>query len=145
MIDTLLTRLQRLEDLQAIQQLLIDYGQYLDAGDFSAYAGLFAEQGEVLLGPLGRAKGRIAIQELMSRALADLVGHSYHIISSPQITLAGERATTEVMWTVIKRAGDGSPVVQAIGRHRDELIREHGHWRFLKRKGFVDIPSTLPV
>ena len=32
----------------------------------------------------------------------------------------------------------------AIGRHRDELVREDGRWRFQKRRGFVDIPSTMP-
>ena len=30
-------RLQRLEDRDAIHQLFIDYGRYLDAGDFDAY------------------------------------------------------------------------------------------------------------
>src|SRR5262245_12237460 len=76
--DALAPRLQRLEDLMAIQQLFIDYGRYLDAGDIDAYASLFAEDGEVLLGPLGRAKGRAAIKELMGKALDGKQGSSYH-------------------------------------------------------------------
>jgi ketosteroid isomerase-like protein len=59
-------RLQRLEDLQEITQLFIDYGEHLDAGDFAAYARLFAEDGEVLLGPMGRATGRSEIEALMT-------------------------------------------------------------------------------
>ena len=62
-------RVQRLEDLMAIHQLFIDYGRYLDAGDVDAYASLFAEDGEVMLGPLGRARGPAAIKELMGKAL----------------------------------------------------------------------------
>ena len=52
-----LARLQRLEDLQAIHQLFVDYGAFLDAGDLDGYASLFADDGELLLGPLGRATG----------------------------------------------------------------------------------------
>ena len=57
-IERLDARVRRLEDVQAIHQLFIDHGEHLDAGDFDAFAELFAEDGEVLLGPLGRAKGR---------------------------------------------------------------------------------------
>jgi hypothetical protein len=57
MSDALEARLARLEDLMEIHQLFVDYGRYLDAGDFDAYAELFADDGEVLLGPMGRAKG----------------------------------------------------------------------------------------
>lgn len=143
MSDELLARVRRLEDLLAIHQLFIDYGRYLDAGDVDAYASLFAEDGEVLLGPLGRAKGRAAIRELMSKALGQ-PGSSYHIISSPQVALDGERATSSAMWTVIARGPQGAPAVTMIGRHVDELRRERDGWRFVRRKGYVDLPSVLP-
>jgi hypothetical protein len=32
-----------------------------------------------------------------------------------------------------------------IGHHRDQLIRRDGRWRFLRRAGHVDIPSTYPT
>jgi uncharacterized protein (TIGR02246 family) len=138
-------RLRRLEDIQAIQQLFIDYGHYLDSGDFDAYAALFAQEGEVQLGPMGKAKGRDAIKALMAKSLDGLVGSSFHIISSPMISLKGDSASSEVMWTVVQRGEDGQPVVPMIGRHRDELVRdEDGRWRFLLRRGFVDIPSKMP-
>jgi hypothetical protein len=28
-----------------------------------------------------------------------------------------------------------------VGRHVDDLVREAGAWRFLRRRGFVDIPA----
>ena len=46
----------------------------------------------MLLGPLGRAKGRAEIKDLMATALADKVGTTFHIISSPRVTLDGDRA-----------------------------------------------------
>jgi hypothetical protein len=40
-------RLQRLEDLEEIRQLLEEYARCLDAGDHAAYAELFTEDGEL--------------------------------------------------------------------------------------------------
>lgn len=144
MTDVLEERLKRLEDILEIQQLFIDYGQHLDAGRFEDYAALFAEGGEAQLGPLGRAKGRAAIQALMEQNLGASVGTTYHIITSPMIQLAGDRAESEVMWTVILRGQEGLPELGMIGRHRDQLVRENGQWRFLLRRGFVDIPTKMP-
>ena len=143
MTDALETRLARLEDLMEIHQLFVDYGRYLDGGDFDAYASLFADEGEVLLGPMGRAKGPEAIKALMTKTLAGSQGTSYHIISSPAVTLDGDRATSVVMWTVVNRDADGRAALSMIGRHVDELVRERGRWRFLRRKGYVDIPSAM--
>ena len=144
MTDALEARLARLEDLMEIHQLFIDYGRYLDAGDFDAYASLFAADGEVLLGPMGRAQGPENIKALMTKTLAGSVGTSFHIVSSPAVTLDGDRATSVVMWTVVNRDVGGQATVSMIGRHVDELVREEGRWRFRRRKGFVDIPSAMP-
>ena len=134
-------RLRRLEDILAIQQLFIDYGLALDAGDFDRYAQLFAVQGTVNLGPIGRATGRSEIQALMVQTLEGLVGSSFHIVSSPQINLHGDIATSQVMWTVIHRDKNGQPQVTMIGKHHDELILENGEWKIQTRKGTVDIPA----
>jgi len=142
--STLENRLRRVEDILAIQQLFIDYGHFLDAGLFDEYAGLFARDGEVQLGPLGTAKGREAIRIMMMDMLAGQVGRSYHLISSPRIVFEGEgSARSEVMWTVIDRTDRDRPVVTMIGRHRDLLVREDGRWRFLRRRGYVDIPGGI--
>ena len=134
-------RLQRLEDLEQIRQLFIDYGHYLDNGDFASYGKLFADEGEILLGPVGRAKGPAAIQALMDGNLAGRIGSSYHLIANPIINLDGDRATTDVSWAVITCGPEGQSVLSMFGRHRDVLVRERGHWRFLRREGLIDIPS----
>ena len=81
-IEALEARLRRLEDLAEIQQLFIDYGRHLDRGDFAAYAALFAEDAELLLGPVAKATGRAEIEAVMAKVLADQIGSSVHIISS---------------------------------------------------------------
>ena len=141
MSPTLDERLRRLEDISAIQQLFIDYGLALDAGDLDAYAQLFAIEGTVNLGPIGRATGRHEIRALMAQTLEGLVGSSFHIVSSPQINLTGNSAASRVMWTVIHRDKNGQPQVTMIGKHHDELIRENGEWKIQSRRGTVDIPS----
>ena len=143
MTDELIDRLRRLEDLMEIHQLFIDYGRHLDAGELDAYAELFADDGEILLGPVGRATGRDEIKAVMGKALAGGKGNSFHIISSPAVKLDGDRATSEVMWTVVQRDADGKPSVSMIGRHVDDLVRERGKWRIQRRKGYVDIPSAM--
>lgn len=134
------TRLRRLEDLEEIRQLFVDYGYLLDLGDHAAYAQLFAEDGELMLGPFGRAKGRQEIETMMARVGG---AGSFHLITSPIVTLDGDRADARVMWTVIHRAEDGTPFVGMVGHHEDELVREAGRWRFRRRRGFVEIPSTV--
>lgn len=138
-------RLRRLEDLQAIGQLFIDYGEYLDSGDFDAYAKLFADDGEVLLGPVGRARGRAEIREMMSRTLAKGVGTSFHIISSPRISLDGDRATSTVMWSVASTQADGMARITMIGHHADELVRTAEGWKFQRRRGLINLPAALPT
>jgi uncharacterized protein (TIGR02246 family) len=142
--DELEARLARLEDLEEIRQLFVDYGRHLDAGDLDAYTALYAEEGEVLLGPVGRAKGRAAIRALMAPVVERTRGDSFHLITAPVIELDGDRARSNVQWTALTRGADGRPVMTMFGHHEDELVREHGRWRIARRKGFVELPSAYP-
>jgi uncharacterized protein (TIGR02246 family) len=137
-------RLRRLEDLEEIRQLFVDYGRHLDAGDVEAYADLFADDGEILLGPIGRAKGRAEIFALMTKVKERAQTASFHLVTNPVIRLDGDRATGEVLWTVIKPDAAGKLEVAMFGRHVDELVRERGRWRILKRRGRIDVPAAVP-
>ena len=137
--------MQRLEDLLEIHQLFVDYGLSLDAGDFDAYSQLFAKDGEVLIGPMGRAKGRDEIKAMMTKTLSGGIGSSFHIISSPQVQLDGDTATSQVMWSVVSLGEDGNASLRMIGRHRDNLVREDGRWKIARRRGYVDLPTVMPT
>ena len=142
--DDIEARVRRLEDLLEIQQLFVDYGRHLDAHDFDAYAALFAETGEVLLGPLGRAKGRAEIKALMQRVMGAMASSNYHLVTNPTITLDGDRAHSTVMWSVVDSGPAGAPTLTMLGRHVDVLVREDGRWKFEQRKGYIDLPKQFP-
>jgi ketosteroid isomerase-like protein len=131
-------RTQRLEDQQAIERLLLDYGRTLDNRDFAAYAQLFARQGE-WKGALGTFRGPAAIQVAMEKsfnsaaAIADIPkGSNFHVMSNFIIDVQGDRATASSMF-IFYKMDKNAPVAAVAGRYEDVLIRENGTWRFLQR------------
>src|SRR5690349_11213603 len=78
---SLAARVQRLEDIQEIQAVLLDYGRFLDARDFGAYSRLFAKDGE-WVGGFGTVQGPAAIQAFMEKNLPGANGgNTFHILS----------------------------------------------------------------
>jgi hypothetical protein len=139
-------RLKRLEDLEEIRQLFEDYIFHLDRGHFPEYAGLYAKEGKMRLGP-AKADGREEIERVARESFSHPDGvmqngrmGGFHIVSGPRIELNGDTATGEVMWTVIARGDDGVPKVTMVGHHVDDLVREDGQWRFARRRGYLDMP-----
>ena len=140
------TRLRRLEDLEQIRRLFVEYKIVLDRQDFAAYADLFAEDGEFVAGP-GVAKGRAAIREMVeampsSGLLARAPGDDYHVIVNPLIELDPDdpdRAHAELTWLYVVKGPDGAPKLAKLGHYNDTLTREAGRWRFLRREAPADI------
>ena len=139
-------RLRRLEDLEQIRRLFMEYKVVLDRQDFPAYADLFAENGEFAGGP-GVAKGRAAIREMVeampsSGLLGRAAGEDYHVIVNPLIELDPDdpdRARAELTWLYVVKGEDGGPKLAKLGHYNDDLIREGGRWRFLRREARADI------
>jgi uncharacterized protein (TIGR02246 family) len=141
-------RLQRLEDLEQIRQLFMDYKRVLDGKDFGAYASLFATDGEfVAIG--GGAQGRAAIEAMVAAMpgtdlLGANVGDDFHLVLNPQIQLDAadaDRAHAQSTWAYVVKGDDGQPVLAKLGHYDDELVREGGAWRFLRRAAPMDIPA----
>jgi uncharacterized protein (TIGR02246 family) len=139
-------RLRRLEDREQIHQLFAEYKTVLDRKDFSAYAALFAENGEFVAGPQ-QAKGRAAIQALVDGMLGNLlgsaVGEDFHVLVNPQVELDpddADRARAQLTWLYVVKGEDGAPALAKLGHYDDELVREAGRWRFLRREAPTDIP-----
>jgi uncharacterized protein (TIGR02246 family) len=137
-------RLQRLEDVEAIRRLMLEYRRCLDAKDIRGYAGLFAAEGEFVAGDM-RAKGPQEIFELVDgmrgTLLTDRGGDDVHIVANPTIDVDGDRATADSMWIYILRGEDDEPVLSKIGSYHDVFTREDGRWRFLRREAPTIIPS----
>ena len=129
-------RVKRMEDVKAIERVLLEYGRTLDQRDFAAYAALFAKEGE-WKGALGSYKGPAAIQAAMEKsftaAAADIPkGQNFHVMSNFIIDVEGDRATADSMF-VFYKLNKAVPEPAVAGRYKDVLIRENGAWKFLER------------
>jgi len=138
-------RLRRLEDLAQIRQLFVDYKMVLDRQDFAAYAALFAVDGEFIAGSQV-AKGPAAIQALVEGMPGSLLGSApgedFHLVVNPQIDLDPadpDRATADVTWLYVVKGEGGGPALAKLGHYEDELVRQEGRWRFLRRAAPTDI------
>lgn len=142
-------RLRRLEDLEQIRQLFVEYKRVLDKQDFAAYGALFAADGEFVASPpqgLQQAKGPAAIQALVEAMPGSLLGSEpgadFHVVVNPLIELDAadpDRARAEVTWLYVVKGDDGLPALCKLGHYDDQLIREAGRWRFLRREAPTDI------
>jgi uncharacterized protein (TIGR02246 family) len=142
---TLEQRLQRVEDELAIRRVLVDYSATQDARDFDGYVALFAKDGEWVNGKTVY-KGREAIHKM----LVGLYGvppagyvnnESFHITSNPQIEVNGDRATARSRHLLVMRGPKGEPTPTLAGRYEDELIREGGKWKILRRIDYPVMPT----
>jgi 3-phenylpropionate/cinnamic acid dioxygenase small subunit len=150
--DSAAARLQKIEDRQAIEQLLMgDYPRALDGAEWAAYAALFAKDGTLIMGST-KLTGPAAIQEYFSArprpasaAAASACpvppgGHtSEHVVNNLTLQINGDTATDQAYWqTIVTR--DCKSVVAGAGHYEDLLKREDGRWKFLKREIVDDIP-----
>jgi len=141
---TLAARVQRLEDIQEIQGVLLDYGRFLDARDFAAYSRLFAKDGE-WVGGFGTVQGPAAIQAFMEKNITGPNrGNTFHILSNFKIDVHGDTATAWSRWTFLTPGPDKKPVVAQAGRYDDTFVREGGQWKFKRRTASNDIPASSP-
>jgi 3-phenylpropionate/cinnamic acid dioxygenase small subunit len=139
------TRLQRLEDLDAIWRLCQRYRRHLDERDFAAYAQLFVEDG-VWIGNLGSATGPAEIEQLLIRTLErhdDPAVRHLHLVDNPLIEVEGDRGTAETTWVYVTRDFSDNPVVSLIGHYRDQLVRTPDGWKFKRREAYLDFPFQV--
>ena len=141
---SLAARVQRLEDMEEIRTVLLDYGRFLDSRDFAAYSRLFAKDGE-WVGGFGTVQGPAAIQAFMEKNITGPNrGNTFHILSNFEIEVHGDTATAWSRWTFVTPGADKKPAMSQAGRYDDIFVRENGHWRFKRRTASNDIPVPAP-
>ena len=135
-------RLRRLEDIEEIRTLMLDYGRFLDARDLPAYSKLFAKDGE-WVGGFGTAKGPEEILAFMQKNLGTGPNRSntFHILSNFEIEVKGDTATAWSRWTFVVPGADGKTTISQAGRYDDIFVREAGHWKFKRRTASNDTPA----
>jgi hypothetical protein len=141
---SLQTRIQRVEDHDEIERLMMEYGRTLDHADYAAYSRLFAAKGE-WVGSFGTFTGPAAIEAAVGKAMsapsfAALNVGAFHLMTNAIIDVNGDHATAVSKWSFV-RIVDKKPVITYSGRYHDTLVRENGHWRFQRR---VTVSATDP-
>ena len=139
--NAVLERLQRLEDVMAIQRLQLEYGVHLDARDLHAYSRLFCEDGE-WTGATGTAVGPDGIQAMLE---ANLPGNpappgatTWHIMANPIVEVDGDTAKARAIWVLLRRGEGGRPdhldgagrlvICRRAPARTSELRTERGTW-----------------
>lgn len=145
-LEALEQRVQRVEDELAIRRVIVEYAVRLDARDLDAYLDLFAENGVWQIGDTVR-RGRAEIGEM----LASLYGETeiepfgyerYRIVSNMQIDVDGDRATARSRHLSVVRGENGNPEPILAGLYEDELVREGGEWKILRRVDYPVMPTA---
>jgi len=137
-------RVQQLQDEQAIREVTIRYGEYLDARDYAGYAALFAKDG-VWTGGFGSATGPAAIQELLEKNLGKpepgfINKANFHLMTTAVVEVDGDTAKARSRYTFFSASPDNRPTVALAGRYVDEFVRENGTWKIKKRTTHGVIP-----
>jgi uncharacterized protein (TIGR02246 family) len=130
----LATRIRRLEDREAIRELVGAYGYSIDNRDIDGLAELFCSDG-VLQSADGimNAQGRAAIVEMYKGRFA-VLGPTFHFTHDHAITLddADDDRASGVIASHAEVTRNGETMLAAI-RYHDAYRREAGRWRFAKR------------
>ncbi|KGE04973.1 nuclear transport factor 2 family protein [Pseudohaliea rubra] len=127
------TRLQRLEDRIAIEELIARYGLVMDDRDMDAMPGLFTADVRILSRDgVMDARGRDAAMALYQGRF-EVLGPSNHFTHDRIITFSDDAdEATGIVLSHAEMQRKGQPMLAAI-RYSDRYRREEGAWRIAER------------
>ena len=128
-------RVQRLEDRQAVEAVLVSYAHQVDARDAEGVAELFTEDGQLQVPGAAPLIGRARIAKVYGRLLGALKS-STHVVSNFEVAFTAPDcvAVTCVLWAWEGFDGSlhfgGAENRFSFGRYAAQLVREEeGRWR----------------
>jgi hypothetical protein len=135
--------LPTLEDRFAIQDLLFRYARSADDRDVAAYAGCFHGGRVHVSGP--GFESRDAAQNMAT--LAAMFEWTMHKVHNHEYSVDGDmaRGYCYCVATHVRREGDRRVKIDWHISYEDELARDQGQWRFVKRHLHVGLIETLPL
>jgi hypothetical protein len=121
----------RLEDRDAIREVLHRYCFYMDEGRFTELAALFAEDGE-WIAPYRTAKGPAEIAAWLQESVPSHP-RRVHYVMNTIIDCEGARASARSNYLVMVEGANG-PFPSVCGTYDDVLVKQPGGWRFQRRR-----------
>jgi 3-phenylpropionate/cinnamic acid dioxygenase small subunit len=131
------------ESHHAITTLMYRYAELMDAADFDALAGLFAEAELTNEGVDGAVSGGEAIARLYrrtNRVHDDGTLRTRHLTANVAVDIDEEAGTATARSAFVVFQQTSSVPLQPIvtGRYRDTFVRPDSTWRFARRHIIVD-------
>ena len=141
---TLEQRVLQLEAEKEIREVIVKYGEYLDARDYAGYASLFASNG-VWTGGFGSATGPAAIEEMLKKNLGEpeagfINKSNFHLNTTIVVHVDGDKATARSRYLFFTATDENRPQPILAGRYFDEFVRENGAWKIYHRTSHGVIP-----
>lgn len=128
-------RVQRLEDLRAVEEVLVAYARCVDEGDAAGVAALFTEKGQLRVPEADPLVGRAHIAKVYGRLLGALKASTHVVSNFEACMIAPDRAFARcVLWAWEGFSGSLSFANEknrlSFGRYEAQLVREgDGRWR----------------
>ena len=153
-MSEILSPIEKLEIESACERLVHASSRALDVGDMSAAADFFAENGSMArpMAPSQIIQGREAIRaSLLSRPKTLLTKHlATNIVIDVESRDSARGISYLTMIATTPPAGAEPPFLSQgpiyFGQFVDRFVREHGEWKFLERRGSIQMkfPGTAP-
>jgi hypothetical protein len=140
--ESLDARVRRLEDLEAIRRLLLDYGTFVDTRQFERCSQLFTDTAEYDVGfttVIGPAGALGVLHGMTDGLMKPEPGDDFHVYTNFSIDLDGDRATARSFWQFIAPDERGHPCIAHFGHYDDVVVREGSAWKFQRRAALRDI------
>jgi hypothetical protein len=154
MAETLSTA-EQIEIERACERIIHAYSRALDLGDMNAAADLFAENGSMArpMAPEQVIQGRDAIRAaLLTRPKTLLTKHlATNVVIDVESRDSARGLSCLTMISTTPPTDGKPPFISAgpvyFGEFKDRYVRENGVWRFLERRGSIQMkfPGTPPA
>lgn len=137
---TLQDRLSRIEDLQAIRDVIAEVNWVADHNQIDRVLDHLVEDVVLDVGEFGLYRGKAAVGDFYNRMMATFALR-IHNISNQIIELDGTRAHSKCYWQAALE-WQGRALIGA-GTYHDELIKHEGRWLLATRTARVIYLSPL--
>ena len=136
-LESLLKRIERLEDAEAVKKLKAEYAQICDEGyDPDRLAALFVPDGTWTGGAFGTYAGHEAIRSFFAGISSSFVWALHYVICpNVEISESGDTATgTWYIWEPVTMTRTDDPeitdAVLLMAQYADDFVKVDGRWYF---------------
>ncbi len=132
------------DSARAIENLIAEYAERIDAGDFDGVAALLAEAVVGAVGESGGLTGPDRVRQMFestTRRYEDGTPRTRHVTTNIWIEVDEDSGAAESRssFTVLQAVPGLALQPIVVGRYEDRFERHQGRWRFAERRFRIDL------